>query len=50
VVFTDGYETAGKYISDVAALINERFARSDGRPAELIALNALVSNTMGHCC
>jgi murein tripeptide amidase MpaA len=51
VVFTDGHETASKYISDVAALVNERvFALGLGTADQLnpIALNALVSNTDGY--
>jgi hypothetical protein len=51
VVFTDGHETAGKYISEVASLINERvFALGLGTADQLnpIALNALVNNTDGY--
>jgi murein tripeptide amidase MpaA len=51
VVFTDGHETASKYINDVASLINERvFALGLGTADQLnpIALNALVNNTDGY--
>jgi hypothetical protein len=51
VVFTDGHETAAKYIRDVAALINERvFALGLGTADQLnpVALNALVNNTDGY--
>jgi murein tripeptide amidase MpaA len=51
VVFTDGHETASKYISEVAPLIHERvFALGLGTADQLnpIALNALVSNTAGY--
>lgn len=51
VVFTDGHETASKYISDVASLINERvFALGLGTADQLnpLALNALVNNTDGY--
>ena len=51
VVFTDGHETASKYIVDVAPLIDERvFALGLGTADQLnpIALNALVNNTDGY--
>jgi len=51
VVFTDGHETAGQYIADVAALITERvFALGLGTASQLnpVALNALVNNTDGY--
>jgi murein tripeptide amidase MpaA len=51
VVFTDGEETAPKYIDEVAGLINERvFAIGLGTVEEVnpIALNKLVANTGGY--
>jgi murein tripeptide amidase MpaA len=51
VVFTDGEETAAKYIDDVASLINERvFAIGLGTVQEVdpVALNKLVNNTGGY--
>jgi murein tripeptide amidase MpaA len=51
VVFTDGEETAGKYISDVIGLIDDRvFAIGLGTVEEVnpIALNSLVKNTGGY--
>lgn len=51
VVFTDGHETAGKYIHEVEALLNERvFALGLGTASELnpVALNKLVSNSDGY--
>jgi murein tripeptide amidase MpaA len=51
VVFTDGHETAAKYISDVSALVNERvFALGLGTADQLnpVALNALVNSTDGY--
>src|SRR5262249_14202318 len=51
VVFTDGEETAAKYIADVAGLINERvFAIGLGTVQEVnpVALNKLVNNTGGY--
>jgi murein tripeptide amidase MpaA len=51
VVFTDGHETAAKYIAEVAPLINERvFALGLGTADQLdpIALSALVNNTDGY--
>lgn len=51
VVFTDGQETAAKYISDVASLIDERvFAIGLGTVQEVnpVALNSLVNNTGGY--
>lgn len=51
VVFTDGEETAPKYIADVGGLINERvFAIGLGTVQEVnpVALNKLVNNTGGY--
>lgn len=51
VVFTDGQETAAKYINQVAGHINERvFAIGLGTVQEVnpVALNALVNNTGGY--
>ncbi len=51
VVFTDGHETAAKYISDVTDLITNRvFAIGLGTAEQLnpIALNALVAGTGGY--
>src|SRR5207244_10466826 len=51
VVFTDGEETAAKYIADVAGLINERvFAIGLGTVQEVnpVALNSLVNNSGGY--
>src|SRR5262249_60182706 len=51
VVFTDGEETAAKYISDVQNLINERvFAIGLGTLQEVnpVALNSLVNNSGGY--
>lgn len=51
VVFTDGEETASKYIADVAGLINERvFAIGLGTVQEVnpVALNSLVNNSGGY--
>lgn len=51
VVFTDGEETAPKYIANVAGLINERvFAIGLGTVQEVnpVALNQLVNNTGGY--
>ncbi len=51
VVFTDGHETASKYISDVAPLINERvFAIGLGTAAQIkpAALTALTNGTGGY--
>ncbi|MEO6191738.1 MAG: M14 family zinc carboxypeptidase [Thermoanaerobaculia bacterium] len=51
VVFTDGEETAAKYIADVAGLINERvFAIGLGTVEQVnpVALNKLVNNTGGY--
>ena len=51
VVFTDGEETAAKYISDVQTLINERvFAIGLGTLQEVnpVALNSLVNNSGGY--
>jgi hypothetical protein len=50
VVFTDGHETAGQYISDVAGLINERvYAIGLGTAEQLnpVALNALTDGSGG---
>lgn len=51
VVFTDGHETASKYIADVAPLINERvFAIGLGTAAQIqpAALTALTNGTGGY--
>ena len=51
VVFTDGEETAAKYIGDVQSLINERvFAIGLGTVQEVnpVALNSLVNNSGGY--
>jgi murein tripeptide amidase MpaA len=51
VVFTDGHETAAKYITEVESLIDERvFALGLGTAEQLnpVALNKLVSNTDGY--
>ena len=51
VVFTDGEETAPKYITDVQHLINERvFAIGLGTVQQVnpVALNRLVNNTGGY--
>jgi murein tripeptide amidase MpaA len=51
VVFTDGQETAAKYIADVQSLINERvFAIGLGTVQEVnpVALNSLVNFTGGY--
>jgi murein tripeptide amidase MpaA len=51
VVFTDGKETADKYISDVSSLIDERvFAIGLGTAQEVnpVGLNSLVNNTGGY--
>lgn len=52
VVFTDGQETDGKFISDVAASINDRvFAVALGRAENIAptALTALTNGTGGYC-
>lgn len=52
VVFTDGYETDAKYISDVAASITDRvFAVALGRAENIrpTALTALTNGTGGFC-
>lgn len=52
VVFTDGYETDGQYISDVAASITDRvFAVALGRAENIqpTALTALTNGTGGYC-
>lgn len=52
VVFTDGQETAPKYIADVAASITDRtFAVALGRAENLApaALTALTNGTGGYC-
>ena len=52
VVFTDGQETAAKYISDVAASITDRtFAVALGRAENIApaALTALTNGTGGYC-
>ncbi len=52
VVFTDGYETDPKYISDVAASITDRvFAVALGRAENIqpAALTALTNGTGGFC-
>jgi subtilisin family serine protease len=52
VVFTDGQETAAKYISDVAASITDRtFAVALGRAQNIApaALTALTNGTGGYC-
>jgi murein tripeptide amidase MpaA len=51
VVFTDGFETAAKYIKDVESLINERvFALGLGTAEQLdpVALSKLVNKTDGY--
>jgi hypothetical protein len=51
VVFTDGHETAPKYISDVQHLINERVYAIGLGTAQVVqpaALNALVNGTGGY--
>ena len=51
VVFTDGHETAAKYIADVAPLINERvFAIGLGTADQIqpASLNALTNGTGGY--
>jgi murein tripeptide amidase MpaA len=51
VVFTDGEETAPKFIADVGSLINDRvFAIGLGTVQEVnpVALNSLVNNTGGY--
>jgi murein tripeptide amidase MpaA len=51
VVFTDGHETAAKYIADVENLIDERvFALGLGTAQQLnpVALNSLVNNSEGY--
>ncbi|HEX2475382.1 MAG TPA: vWA domain-containing protein, partial [Lacipirellulaceae bacterium] len=51
VVFTDGHETASKYIAEVAPLINERvFAIALGTADQIqpIALTALTNGTGGY--
>lgn len=51
VVFTDGHETASKYIADVAPLINERvFAIGLGTATQIqpAALSALTNGTGGY--
>jgi hypothetical protein len=51
VVFTDGHETAAKYISEVAPLIDSRvFAIGLGTAAQIqpAALNALTNGTEGY--
>ncbi|MFA5354431.1 MAG: M14 family zinc carboxypeptidase, partial [Thermodesulfovibrionales bacterium] len=51
VVFTDGHETAAKYIADVTPLINERvFAIGLGTAAQIqpAALTALTNGTGGY--
>jgi murein tripeptide amidase MpaA len=51
VVFTDGYETASKYIADVAPLINERvfaIGLGTGESIQPAALTALTNGTGGY--
>jgi murein tripeptide amidase MpaA len=51
VVFTDGYETDSKYISEVMGLINERvFAIGLGTASQIqpTALSAITNNTGGY--